>query len=164
MQISKSIMRTLSHHAIKTDRAFSKIITYRYTIRLIYCAIAMKDTHYKELNLAFMKQYSNIFFKILSSKLPSEDDSKYRIILKDDRSINGKLMRVSTRYWLAMKRFIDINLNVKRIWPSHAHISYHASNCDITQSLRISSFSSALLPSWWGKGYIQSHHEVLRWM
>src|SRR5437762_10268868 len=98
MQVPENMMRTLSRHAFKTNRTNSKVITCCYTIRLIYCAIAMKDTHYKELNLAFMKQYSNIFFKILSSKLPSEDDSKYRIILKDDRSINGKLMRVSTRY------------------------------------------------------------------
>src|SRR5438876_652856 len=98
MQISKNIMRILSHHTIKTDQAFSKVITCHYTIKLIYYTIAMKDIHYKQLNTAFMKQYSDIFFKILLSKLPSEDDSKHHIILKNDRFINSKLMHVSTRY------------------------------------------------------------------
>ena len=98
MQISKSTMRTLSHHAIKTDRAFSKVIIHHYTIRLTCCAIAMKDIHYKQLNTAFMKQYSDIFSKILPFKLPSESDSKHHIILKNDRFINDKLMRISTRY------------------------------------------------------------------
>ena len=83
----------------------------------------MEDTHYKELNSAFMKQYSDVFSKKLPSKLPPEGGPKHRIILKDDRPINGRLMRVPTRYWPAMKRFIDTNLNAKRIRPSSSHIS-----------------------------------------
>ena len=70
-----------------------------------------------------MKQYSDIFSKELSSKLSSEDDLKYHIILKDDKSINDRLMRVSTKYWSVMKWFIDINLKAKRIRPSSSHIS-----------------------------------------
>jgi len=83
----------------------------------------MEDTHYKELNTAFKKQYSDIFSKELPSKLPPEGGPKHRIILKDDRPINGRLMRVPTRYWPAMKRFVDTNLNAKRIRPSSSHIS-----------------------------------------
>ena len=100
-----------------------RVITRCYTIRLACCAIAMEDTHYKELNTAFMKQYSDVFSKTLSSRLPPEGGPKHRIILKDDRPINGRLMRVPIRYWPVMKRFVDTNLNAKRIRPSSSHIS-----------------------------------------
>lgn len=98
MQISENTVRTLSHHAIKVGRIFPKIITHCYTIRLVYCIITMEDIHYEELNLAFMKQYSDVFFKKLSSKLSSEDGLKYHIILKNDRFINDKFMCVFIRY------------------------------------------------------------------
>jgi len=99
------------------------VITHRHTVRLACCAIAMEDSRYKELNSVFIKQYSDVFSKELPSKLPSEGGPKHRIILKDDRPINGRLMRVPTRYWPAMKRFIDTNLKAKRIRPSSSHIS-----------------------------------------
>jgi len=123
MQVPESTVRSLSRHATKAGRALPKVTTCCYTVRLACCAIAMEDTHYKELNTAFKKQYSDIFSKELPSKLPPEGGPKHRIILKDDRPINGRLMCVPTRYWPAMKRFVDTNLNAKRIRPSSSHIS-----------------------------------------
>ena len=66
----KILYRILSHHAIKVGRALPKVITRCYTVRLAYCAIAMEDTRYKELNSVFTKQYSDIFSKELPFKLP----------------------------------------------------------------------------------------------
>ena len=109
-------------------------------VRLACCAITMEDTHYKELNSTFIKQYSDIFSKELPSKLPPEGGPKHRIILKDDRPINGKLMRVPTKYWPAMKRFIDSNLKAKRIRPSLSHISagtFMTPKKDLTIDLRL---------------------------
>ena len=63
----------------------------------------MEETRYKELNSSFMKQYSDVFSKALPSKLPPKGGPMHRIILKDDRPINGRLMRVPTKYWPAMK-------------------------------------------------------------
>src|SRR5438046_6010970 len=123
MQVPESTVRTLSRHATKAGRALPEVITHCYIVRLACCAMKMEDTHYKELNAAFMKQYSDVFSKELPSKLPPEGGPKHHIILKDDRPINGKLMHVPTRYWPAMKLFIDTNLNAKRNCPSSSHIS-----------------------------------------
>ena len=60
MQVPESTVRTLAHHASKTGRAPPKVITHRYTVRLACCAITMEDTRYKELNAAFIKQYSDV--------------------------------------------------------------------------------------------------------
>ncbi|TMC15977.1 MAG: hypothetical protein E6J34_20635, partial [Chloroflexi bacterium] len=98
MQVSETTVRILCRHAADMSRSSLTIITRRYTVKLACCAIVMKDTRYKELNSAFMKQYSDIFFKELPSKLPLEGGPKHRILLKDNRSINDRLMRVSTRY------------------------------------------------------------------
>ena len=98
IQISKSTIRTLSHHAIKTNRTFSKIIIYYYTIKLTYYAIVMNDIHYKKLNSIFMKQYSDIFSKKLLFKFSSKNDLKYYIILKNNKSINDKHIYISIKY------------------------------------------------------------------
>ena len=103
MQVPESTVRTLSRHATKAGRALPKVITHCYTVRLACCAMTMEDTHYKELNTEFMKQYSDVFSKELRSKLPPEGGPKHHIILKDDRPINGKLICILTRYWPAMK-------------------------------------------------------------
>jgi Reverse transcriptase (RNA-dependent DNA polymerase)/RNase H-like domain found in reverse transcriptase/Integrase zinc binding domain/Chromo (CHRromatin Organisation MOdifier) domain/Retrotransposon gag protein len=123
MLVPENTVRTLSHHATKEGRAPPKVVTRCYTVRLACCAIAMEDTRYKELHTAFTKQYSDVFSKELPSKLPPDGGPRHRIILKDDRPINGKLIRVPTKYWPAMKRFIDTNLKAKRIRPSSSHIS-----------------------------------------
>src|SRR5438552_15273638 len=115
MQVPESTVRTLSHHASKTGRAPPKVVMHHYTVKLACCAITIEDTRYKELNSAFIKQYSDVFSKELPSKLPQEGGPKHCIILNDDRPINGKLMHVPTRYWPAKERFIDTNLNAKRI-------------------------------------------------
>lgn len=83
----------------------------------------MKEIRYKELNSVFMKQYSDIFSKKLPSRLSPENDLKHCIILKDDESINDRLMHVSIKFWPAMQRFIDINLKAGRLRPSSSHIS-----------------------------------------
>jgi len=123
MQVPETTVRTLCRQTANMNRAPPTVITHRYTVRLACCAIAMEDVHYKELNSAFTKQYSDVFSKTLPSKLPPEGGPKHRIILKDNRPINGRLMRVPTRYWPAMKRFIDTNLKARRIRPSSSHIS-----------------------------------------
>ena len=47
-----------------------------------------------KLDSAFLKQYLDVFSKELPFKLPPEGGPMHGIILKDDESINGKLMRV----------------------------------------------------------------------
>src|SRR5204862_7300025 len=123
MQVSEHVVRTLSQHVDDTGRSPARVVTRGYSIKLACFALSMEESRYKELNSAFMKQFSDIFSKKLPSRLPPEGGPKHHIILKDDESINGRLMRVPTRFWPAMQRFIDTNLKAGRLRPSSLHIS-----------------------------------------
>src|SRR5204863_3675593 len=123
MQVPEYVVRTLSQHVVNRGRFPPRVVTRRYLIKLACCALSMEETRYKELNSAFMKQFSDVFSKKLPSRLPPEGGPKHCIIVKDDEPINGRLMRVLTRFWPAMQRFIDTNLKAGRLRRSSSNIS-----------------------------------------
>ena len=67
-------------------------------------------------------QYPDMFSTELPSQLPPKGGPTHRIILKDNKPINGRLMYVLTKYWPALRRFIDANLKAGRLRPSSSHI------------------------------------------
>jgi Reverse transcriptase (RNA-dependent DNA polymerase)/RNase H-like domain found in reverse transcriptase/Integrase zinc binding domain/Retroviral aspartyl protease len=78
-----------------------------------------------QLHNEFVNKYSDVF---TSSKLPNKPPSpgapRHRIILKDkDKSINGRMYRVPTRYWDKMIEFIEEHLQAGRIRLSSSHIA-----------------------------------------
>ena len=124
MQVSEATARSVSHHIYKRSAKPASVFTHRLSVRLACCALADEfESRYKELHTAFIKQYADVFSTELPSRLPPKGGPTHRIILKDNQPINGKLMRVPTKYWPALRRFIDANLKAGRLRPSSSHIS-----------------------------------------
>ena len=103
MQVSEGTARSVSRHSYRNSAKPASIFTCRLTIRLACCALADEfDSKYKELHAAFVKQYADVFSTELPSRLPPKGGPTHRIVLKDDKPINGKLMCVPTKYWPAL--------------------------------------------------------------
>ena len=124
MQVTEGTARSVSRYVYRNSAKPASIVTRKLSVRLACCALADEfESKYKELHAAFVKQYSDVFSTELPSRLPPKGGPTHRIILKDDKPINGKLMRVPTKYWPALQRFINTNLKAGRLRPSSSHIS-----------------------------------------
>src|SRR5947207_2679165 len=107
MQISKSTMRILTHHASKINRASSKVITYRYTVKFACCAIIMKNTQYKELNEKIVKDHISLshqdeILKLLINVVIHEKidlvNAYYQILIYSD-DIHKTAFKISFRLY-----------------------------------------------------------------
>jgi len=104
MQVTEGTARSVSRHVYRSSAKPASIVARKLAVRLACCALADEfESKYKELHGAFVKQYSDVFSTELPSRLPPKGGPTHRIILKDDKPINGKLMRVPTKYWPALQ-------------------------------------------------------------
>ena len=124
MHVTEGTARSVSRHVYRSSAKPASIVTRKLAVSLACCALADEfESKYTELHAAFVKQYVDVFSTELPSRLPPNGGPTHRIILKDDKPINGKLMRVPTKYWPALQRFINANLKAGRLRPSSSHIS-----------------------------------------
>ena len=115
-----SITRKLLSHSIcdlnkyiKIDNALMKLSISNIPIEEINFVIE-KLPKYKSLNDFFMKKFPEVFILKCTNRLSSKDDSMHRIILKDEKKpINERLIRVSIKYYLSMRRFIMKNVRYR---------------------------------------------------
>ena len=107
MHVTEGTERSVSRRVYRSAAKPASIVTHKLVVRLACCALADEfESKYKELHTAFVKQYSDVFSTELPSRLPPKGGPTHRIILNDDKPINRKLMRVPTKYWPALQRFI----------------------------------------------------------
>jgi hypothetical protein len=87
---------------------------------------SMEDqgSYYAKLDRYYKQQFADVFADKLPSKLPPKNGPEHCIRLNEENiSINGRMMRVPTKYYPAMRRFIDENVKVGRLRPSSNNIS-----------------------------------------
>jgi hypothetical protein len=81
------------------------------------------DKNYLRLNEKYIYEFDDVFIEKLPNKLPSADSPRHRIVLEDEKmSLNGRMFRLPTRYWILMRDFLDEHLEAGRIRSSSSHI------------------------------------------
>src|SRR5579859_7714694 len=76
------------------------------------------DSYYATLDRDYKRQFADVFADKLPSKLPPKGGPEHCIRLKDEnKTTEGRLMRVPMKYYPAMKRFIEENVKAGRLRP-----------------------------------------------
>jgi hypothetical protein len=98
---------------------------WRYRDPLVHVGNALMDlaslemdeeSYYATLDRNYKHQFADVFADKLPSKLPPKGGPEHSIRLKDEnKTTEGRLMRVPTKYYPAMKRFIEENVKAGRL-------------------------------------------------
>jgi len=77
------------------------------------------DSHYATLDRDYKHQFADVFADKLTLKLPPKGSPEHCICLKDgNKTTEGQLMCIPTKYYPAIKRFIEENVKAGRLRQS----------------------------------------------